>query len=757
MTRSLAAALLLSVAAFAPAARAESLTPERAFAAPELAGPTARGVAFSPDGKLVTFLRAKPDDQTTLDLWAVPTAGGEPRRLVDARAFEAKNAVLSEAEKSRRERQRISEQGVVDYRWDEQGKAILVPLNGDLYLADPATGGVRRLTKTPGDETDSRVSPKGGYVSFVRDNTVYVLPLATGASERAFSPKGEGVISYGAAEFVAQEELDRYTGYWWAPDDTRIAYTRVDEGPVDIVPRADIGVEGTTVVQQRYPRAGRPNAIVQLYVRALTPGAAPVRVDLGANTDVYLARVDWSKDGRTLYVQRLARDQQTLDLLMVDPATGASKVIVHEAQTPWIDLNDNFTALKDGAFVWGSERTGFNHLYLYSREGRLIHAITHGDWPVTGASTGAGAHAPGVAAVDEAHGLLYFTASKDSPTERQLYEVSYKAPGEPRAVTHGHGWWSTAVSQDATRFVGTYSDPDTPPQTALYAIGGQRLRWIEENRLAPGHPFYPYLDHKPSTAFGTLPAADGTPLHWYMKKPAGFDRARRYPVVVKVYGGPDVQQVTRAWGSATDQLLTEAGYVVFQLDNRGSSNRGVKFEAPIAGHLGDVEVQDQLTGVAWLKRQPFVDPAHIGVTGWSYGGFMTLRLITTPGTPFKAGAAGGPPSDWRLYDTAYTERFMGKPQDREAAYNAAAVTPRLKDLNARLLLLHGMADDNVVFENSTRVMAKLQELGAPFDLMLYPGQRHGIHGPKRQLQLWRTYLAFFSRMLGGSTLEPPPS
>ena len=253
--------------------------------------------------------------------------------------------------------------------------------------------------------------------------------------------------------------------------------------------------------------------------------------------------------------------------------------------------------------------------------------------------------------------------------------------------------------------------------------------------------------------FGALPAADGAPLYWRMAKPAGFDPARRYPVMVEVYGGPDVQEVKRTWQPASDQLLTEAGYVLFQLDNRGSSNRGVAFEAPIAGHLGEVEVADQLAGVAWLKRQPFVDPDRIGVSGWSYGGFMTLRLLTAPHSPFKSGAAGGPPSDWRLYDTAYTERFMGKPQDRPAAYDAAAIIPRLGNLQGRLLLLHGMADDNVVFENSTRTMAALQALGTPFDLMLFPGQRHGIKGPERRLQLWRTYLAFFARTLGGAPFQ----
>lgn len=749
MTRTLAAALLAASVLAGPApgsALAEVLTPERTFAAPDLSGPTARGVQFSPDGRLVTFLRAKPEDRTTLDLWAVPTAGGEPHRLVDARTLEPKDARLSEAEQSRRERQRISNQGVVDYTWDEQGRSILVPLNGDLYLADAASGAVRRLTRTPGDETDSRFSPKGTWISFVRDGVLYAQPAA-GGPERAISPPSRDALSWGVAEFVAQEEMDRYTGYWWSADDRHIAYTRVDETGVDVVPRVDIGAEGSTVVRQRYPRAGRPNARVELYVGAVD-GGAPVKVDLGANADIYLARVNWSADGRTLYIQREARNQQALDLLMVDPATGASRVIVRERQTPWIDLNDNFTALKDGTFLWGSERTGFNHLYRYSREGKLIHAVTGGDWPVSGAASGAGAHAPGVAAVDEKRGLVYFTASRETPTEKHLYVVSYKAPAEPRRITAGHGWWSASVSRDAKTFVGGYTDPTTPPQTALYDISGKRLRWIEENRLGPGHPYAPYLDHRPTAEYGTIPADDGTPLQYVVRKPAGFDPAKRYPVIVQVYGGPDVQEVTRTWAPATDQLLTQAGYVLFQLDNRGSSNRGVRFEGAIYGRLGSVEVKDQLAGVDWLKRQPFVDPARIGVMGWSYGGYMTLRLLTEPGSPFAAGAAGGPPSDWRLYDTHYTERFMGDPNTRAAAYDASAVIPRLKNLHGRLLLMHGMADDNVVFENSTRTMAKLQELGTPFDLMLFPGQRHGIRGPERQLQQWRTYLAFFARTLG---------
>ena len=752
MLRSAPPLLILALAALMtaapPIARAEKLTPERAFADPDINGPTARGVRLSPDGRFVTFLRAKPEDQTVQDLWAMPTTGGEPRRLVDASALEPKGQELSEAEKARRERQRISARGIVEYRWDEEGRQILVPAGGDLYLASAADGSVKRLTQTPGDETDAKFSRHGRYVGYVRDQNLYVNDLS-GGGERAITTDGRGVISFGTAEFVAQEEMDRFTGYWFSPDEARVAYTRVDEGGVDVIPRLEINATGSTTVDQRYPRAGRPNAVVDLYVAGLAPGGAPVKVDLGTNPDVYLARVNWSEDGRTLYVQRQSRDQRTLDLLMVDPATGAARVILTEHQEPWVDLNDNMTTLKDGTFIWGSQRTGWNHLYLYSREGRLVRAITHGDWPVVGAASGAGNQAPGIAYVDQEKKLAYFLSGKDSPLERHLYVTSYATPGEPRRITDGHGWWSVSVAQDGRSFVGGYSDPATPPQTALYAMDGRRIRWIEENRLAPGHPYFLYLDHHVTPEFGTLKAQNGSTLYYALLKPHDFDPARRYPAIVEVYGGPHAEDVTRAWRGVNEQLYLGEGFVVFQIANRGGGGRGLQFAGALAGHLGGVEVEDQLTGLNWLKSQSYVDPKRVGVTGWSYGGYMTLRLLTEPRTGFRAGAAGAPPSDWRLYDTHYTEQFMGKPQDREAAYSESAIIPRLDRLSGRLLLMQGMADDNVIFANSTAVMNRLQELSTPFDLMLFPGQRHGIRTNARKLLLWRTYLAFFKRELGG--------
>ncbi|CAN5242969.1 S9 family peptidase [soil metagenome] len=725
------------------AAAAGVLTPERLYSEPDLTGPTARGVQLSPDGKLVTFLRAKENDREVQDLWAIDVAGGEPRRLIDAKALEPKETELSEAEKARRERQRISARGVVEYKWDDQGRRILVPLGGDLYLADPATGKAERFTKTDGDETDSRFSPKGGFVSWVRGGALFVKPVAGGAEKRV-SPASADPVSYGVAEFVAQEEMSRFTGYWWAPDESRIAWTKVDESGVDIVPRFDIGAEGGTVVSQRYPKPGRPNAVVELYVSSPS-GEGVVKVDLGKDTDVYLARVNWSADGKTLYVQRETRDQKKLELLSVDPATGAAKVILTETDKDWIDLNNDMRPLKDGTFIWGSERSGFHHLYLYSREGKLIRAITKGAWPVGGLGLG-GAGATGV---DEAKGLIYFMASKDSPIHRDLYVVSYKAPGEPQRITTGTGVWNTTVGKAANAYVGGYSDPNTPPQTALYDITGKRIRWIEENALRPGHPYYPYLARHVTKEFGTLKAEDGTVLHYWMMKPKDFDPSKKYPVVVDVYGGPDVQSVAAGWTSPGEQLMGENGFIQFQLDNRGSSNRGRDFERSIAGHLGDQEVKDQFVGLKYLRSLPYVDADRIGVSGWSYGGFMTLRLMTEPGANIRAGASGAAPSDWRLYDTHYTERFMGDPNKRKDAYDKSAIIPRLANLKGRLLYMQGMADDNVVFENGTRILAKLQEQGQTFDLMLFPGQRHGIRGQKRQLSRELTILNFFKRELGG--------
>ena len=724
------------VVAAAPASNI--LTVERVFANPSLAGPVARGVSLSPDGELLAFLRSREDDVDVLDLWAAPVAGGEPFKLVDARALVPDAGELSEAEKARRERMRISQRGVVEYSWDEQGRYILAPLEGDIFLASRADGSVRRLTETAADEIDAKVSPKGQFVSFVRDQNLYVVNLETGA-EQAITTEGKDLITWATAEFIAQEELDRDTGYWWSPTERHIALQRTDESTVDIIPRLDISGGGASVVEQRYPRAGRPNAVVELFIHDVTTGNR-VQVDLGDNRDIYLGRVNWATDGSVAYVQRLSRDQKTLDLLSVDPATGASRVIASQTSDAWVELTHDFKALKDGNFIWSSEETGWNHLYLYNKDGRRIRAITRGDYPVKSLD-----------GVNQDTGEVFFTASmrdgKELPIEQQLFKASLKRTVTPTEITPRGGWWSASVNGTGTAYVGNYSDLNTPSQSALYSIDGTRVRWIEENRLESGHPFWPFAERQQKPSFGTL-ESDGHTLVWQMTTPPDFDPSRKYPVVMQVYGGPSGGGVKRSWQPATTQLLTEAGYIVFRLDNRGEGERSAAFKQALYLKMGQPEIEDQVLGANYLRSLPYVDGDRIAMMGWSYGGFMSLMALTEPKMGLAAALAGAPPTEWSLYDTGYTERYMSTPQANVEGYAASDVNNRLDNLTGRLLLMHGMADDNVIFENTTRVLNALQEKSIPFETMLYPGQRHGIRGNDRQLHQWRTYLDFLDRTIG---------
>lgn len=728
------AAMAQTNAASAPAA-ATPLSVERVFSDPDLSGPRAVGAKLSPDGELLTFLKPKTNDAHIQDLWAVPVKGGEPYLLIDSDKLSSPGKALSEAEKARRERMRVSARGIVAYDWSDDSKSILVPLDGDIYMIDRASKAVKRITDTPGDEVDAKLSPDGKTVSYVRDQTLFVRDLASN-TETQVSPKGEGAVAYGTAEFIAQEELQRYTGYWWNPSSHQIAYEKYDESGVKIAERVEIGGEGVAVVDQRYPFTGTPNAVVELYIKTLGQDQ-PVKVDLGSNPDIYLARVNWAKDGKSLYVQRLSRDQKTMDLLRVDPATGKSTVVLSETSDTWVEVFNDFRVLSDGSFIWASERDGNKHFYLYGADGKLIRQITHGDWPVDD-----------LADINEKTGEIWFTACKETPTEHRLYKVSYKHPEEPVALTSAGGWWAANVSGGGKAFIGSYSDPQTPPQSALYDGTGKRLRWIEENKLDASHPYYPYKDEYSAPEFGELTAADGEKLEYSMFKPKGFDPSKKYPVIVSIYGGPAAKTVMKTWVKPEIRLLQEAGYIVFSLDNRGTPGRSVKFTRAIYKQFGGPDIDDQIMGAKWLQTLPYVDADHIGIEGWSQGGFVTLMALTAKDTPFAAGRAGAPPTQWQLYDTAYTERYMSTPQDNPTGYANSDVLNRIGNLKpGSLLLMQGMSDDNVQFSNSTRVMLALQKTGVPFELMLYPGERHGLKGNERNKQRFLLDLDFFNRKL----------
>jgi dipeptidyl-peptidase-4 len=492
------------------------------------------------------------------------------------------------------------------------------------------------------------------------------------------------------------------------------------------------------VTEQRYPFAGTPNARVTLELRDVE-GGAPVAVDLGADPDIYLARVDWLSADQ-LIVQRQTRDQKGLDVLAVDPATGAARLLFSEKAPTWVNLHENLKALKDGRrFLWTSERGGHANIYLWT--GSRLQPVTRG---ASGVDT--------IVAVDEEAGLIFFTGFADTPLEKHLYKVAMDGRAQPVRLTQTGGSHEAVMDKRGQVALVTRSTPAQPPQVALIGRDGGRIRLVAENRIEDT-PYAPYAAGHVVPRFGTLKTADGQEMHWQMLVPPGLKPGERAPVFFEVYGGPGVQRVRRQWGSPLHQYLVRRGFVVFMADNRGSTNRGVAFEAPIHLRLGSVEVEDQLRALEFLKSQPFVDPDRVAVFGWSYGGYMTLRLLTKAPEAFAAGVSGAPVTDWRLYDTHYTERYLGNPAIDDAPYQAADVVPDAARVARPLLLIHGLADDNVVFDHSAKMMAALQRAGIGFETMVYPGQTHGIREPALATHMWRGILAFLDRELAAAGRE----
>jgi dipeptidyl-peptidase-4 len=716
----------LVACAVATGAGAAELTIDRLFDAPPLAGPTIIGLKISPDGSRVTYLQGKSDDKDRLDLWEYNIHDGQARVLVDSKALAPKQEKLSDEEIGRRERQRTAAlSGILEYTFSPAGDAVLFPLNGKLYYCLLATKKHQQAVEfieTHGFATDATVSPAGGTVAFVREQNLYAYDIAT-KTEKALTSDGGGAIKNGMAEFIAQEEMGRSTGYWWAPDGRHIAFARVDESPIKVTERFEIAADNVSTFAQRYPTTGGPNVLIRLGVIDIKTGAL-TWMDLGADPDIYLARVNWLPDSKTLAVQRESRNQRKLDLLFSDIDSGKTRTVLTETSKTWIDLNDELTFLKKShEFIWASERDGYTHLYLYGTDGHLIRQLTAGNWVVDDFRKRA------VMGVDEKTRTVYFSATEKSPTERHLYRTSLDTsdPHLVHRITQDAGVHGISMSPDTHFYIDNFTSSKQPPQVSLHAADGALKAWLLENKLDAQHPDAPYLADNSIAEVGTLTAADGQTLYYQLFKPLHFDPSKRYPAIVDVYGGPGVQRVIDNWhGNSFTQILTRAGYVVFTLDNRGSAFRGTAFQNPIHDRMGNVEVADQVQGAHWLGSQSFVDPQRIGVWGWSYGGYMTLNLMFKAADVFRAGVAGAPVTDFALYDTHYTERYLDRPQDNAAGYAASSVLPYAKDLKGPLLVMHGMADDNVLFLNSTKLFRRLQDLEKPFDVMVYPGAKHGL-------------------------------
>ena len=722
------------------------LTVERIYADPSLTGPAPRSVKLSPDGKRVTFLKGKEDEQERLDLWEYNLADKQSRMLVDSADLMPGEENLSAEEKARRERMRLFAKGIISYYWGDDGETLLFPLGGDIFVYDLTKSGsdaTKQLTQTDAYETDVKLSPDGKSVSFIRDQDIFMVNIETG-EERQLTTDGEGAIKNGMAEFVAQEEMGRLTGYWWSPNSKKMAYLQVDESPVNIEKRYEINAEDFEVFEQRYPSTGTDNVLIKLAVLDLESGkttwveTSPQEV--GEETDIYIPRVKWLRDSNRLSFQCQSRDQQTLKLMFADAETGKSHEILTETSNTWINLTKDLYFLKrHNAFVWSSERSGYRHLYLYDLKGNLINQLTDGEWVVDK-----------LYGVDEDKGLVYFDANKESPLEQHLYSVPMNGEGDITKVTDDAGVHSVSFSKNMSLFVDYFSSVQQPPQVSLRKADGELVTWLEENKLDSSHPYFSYYQNAAKPEFGTIEAEDGQTMHYRLYKPTNMEKGKKYPVVVDVYGGPHAQRVTNTWGARNTywhHMMADRGFVIFSLDNRGSWNRGKKFEDPIYRKLGDVEVTDQVKGVEFLKTLPFVDAERIGMFGWSYGGYMTIMSMFKEPDVFKAGVSVAPVTDWYLYDTHYTERYLDHPDNNKEGYEQSNVFPYLSGLKGDLMIIHGMADDNVLFTNSTKLFKALQDANKPFDMMNYPGSKHSIWGQKTRTHVFNTITDYFEEYL----------
>jgi len=733
---------LLALSAPLTAAEPNDLALERIFASPDLAGPTLRQAELSPAGDRVTYLKGRDDSRSLLDLWEYHAADDTTRVLVAADEVMPEEVELSAAEQARRERARIADlRGIVDYRWSGDGRWLLFPIGGNIFVLDMEAEErqVVQLTDAEAFDTDPQIAPDGRHVAFVRERDLWLVEIE-GGEARALTDSATDTLANGVAEFIAQEEMGRSTGFWWSPTGDHVAFLQIDESPVEATRRYEVQAETIEMVEQRYPYAGTDNVTYRLGVVEIESGEIEW-VDLGSETDIYIPRVKWLPNADQLGFQRQSRDQRTLELVIANIADGETRTLLTETSETWINLHDDLDFLTEmPAFVWSSERDGFRHLYLYDYEGEIIRRLTDGEWQVDA-----------LAGVDEEMGMVYFTASEVSTTEKHLYRQSLvtRSPEVVNRVSRRSGWHEVSMDRDARIYVDTFSNSRQPPQLSLHNVDGERLAWLVENRLDDDHPYGPYRDDHRPTEFGKIVAPQGHELHYRLVRPTGFDPDERYPVFVHVYGGPTHRMVTERWSRRMliDQYMARQGYLVFSLDNRGVERQGKAFQDAAFLKLGQVEMADQMVGVDWLRSQGFVDADRIGIFGWSYGGYMSLMALAQYPGEFAAGVSVAPVTDWTLYDTHYTERYMGRPQDQPEAYEKGNVLSYAEAMTDPLLLIHGMADDNVLFTHSTKLMHALQSRAFPFELMTYPGEKHAISGDGQRLHVYRKITDYLDRHL----------
>ncbi|MEE9383552.1 MAG: S9 family peptidase [Nannocystaceae bacterium] len=701
-----------------------------------------RSIQFTPDDTGLTFLDSS-DGSLSQQLYSLNPKTGKRTQIVEPPDGGVKESNLSIEEQLRRERSRTRTLGIPRYTWSKEGSRILVPLSSGVYVQDGTAATLRQVI--PVDDLpvlDPRFSRDGEHIAYVQDDELYVVPSGGGTPRQITRGARRTGRSHGLAEYIAQEEMGRHRGYWWSHDGKHLAFTEVDETHIPtyrIMHQGTKAVGPTAQEAHRYPFAGSQNATVRLGV-VPSRGGPPRWMELGTNPPAYLARVDWLSDGR-LAVQLQNREQSELQLMFFDTRTGKGTRVLTESSETWVNLHrllwhlDKTAGEAAGGFVWGSERNGgFQHLYLYDRSGKLMRPLTTGEWKVTR-----------IVSIDQSQGRVYFMGTKEGALERHLYSVDLTGDAI-RRITTPAGTHQVVIDHGHKRYVDTHSSIDAPPRITLRSLADNRELAVIQTEPDPR---LDRLKLRPPELV-SIKTGDGETLHGAVyAPPSNFGRGP-WPIVVSVYGGPHVQRVTDSWGMTVDlraQHLRQRGFLVFKLDNRGSGNRGLAFEGRIKHNMGDIEVRDQAEGVRWLVDAGLGKPGGAAIYGWSYGGYVAAMAMARAAETFKVGVAGAPVTHWDGYDTHYTERYMGTPDNNPKGYERSSVMQHVQQMTGELLLVHGLIDENVHFRHTARLINALIAHDKDYELLLFPDSRHGPRKQEDRIYLERRIFEFIERHL----------
>lgn len=634
--------------------------------------------------------------------------------------------------------------GINSYSFDSSEKKILIASNSnkifrhsftaDYYLYDITSKSLTKLFDFQVQEPT--FSPDGTKIAYAKENNLYVYDVASKKSTAVTTDGKKNAIINGITDWVYEEEFAFVRAFDWSKDSKKLAYIRFDESAVpefsmsmfhkDLYP---------TIETFKYPKAGEKNSVVSLHIYDAAANATK-KVDLGNYNDFYIARLQWTNDNNTLSAQVLNRHQDNLDLLFVDGTTAAAKVVLNEKDKAYVDVTDNLTFLKDNSFIWTSEKDGFNHIYVYDKTGKLKNQVTKGNWEVVS-----------YYGFDEKTKTIFYQSTENGSINRDIYSIALDGKNKVR-LSKNTGTSAATFSPNFQYFINTFSSASQPTTYTLNeAKTGKEIQVIENNQ-ALANKLKDY--NLPTKEFFVLKTAKGNELNAWILKPKDFDPSKKYPVFMYQYSGPGSQQVNNDWNNTDDYWfasLTQQGYIVACVDGRGTGFKGADFKKVTQKELGKYEVEDQIDAAKVIGAYPYVDASRIGIFGWSYGGFMASNCIFQGNDVFKMAIAVAPVTNWRFYDSVYTERYMTTPQENASGYDQNSPINHVDKLKGKFLLIHGSGDDNVHVQNSMQMMEALIQANKQFDSQIYPDKNHGIFGGKTRIQLYNKMTNFIKENL----------